>query len=85
MSKKKDDINQELHMTVKFLAILQGEINCKIDELVKKSKLLREKEKNGEKTNYLLEMISDNLKELQELFIQKKPLLNQVENLKKRN
>jgi len=73
----------QLHMAVKSLAIMQGEINCKIDELIKKAKMLQEKEEEGENANYLLEMISDNLNELVDLFKQKNNLSNQIENLKK--
>ena len=73
----------QLHMAVKALATLQGEINCKIDELVKKAKLLQEKEEEWEETNYFLEMISVNLTELVDLFNQRKNLRNQIENLKR--
>ena len=70
----------QLHMTVKTLAIIQGEINCKIDEVVKKTILLQEK---GEDVKYLVEMISDNLDELGELFKQRKNMRNQIENMKR--
>ena len=70
-------------MAAKSLAILQGEINCKIDELVKKVNLLKEKERDGEKTNYLLEMIVDNADELQELFNQRNIMQDQIGKLKK--
>ena len=80
---KKDAVDLQLHMAVKAIAILQGEINCKLDELIKKAKLLQEKEKEGEEANYLLEMISDNLNELVDLFERRKNLRNQIENLKK--
>jgi hypothetical protein len=80
---KKDAVDMQLHMAVKALAIMQGEINCKLDELIKKAKLLQEKEKEGEEANYLLEMISDNLNELVDLFKQRNNLRNQIENLKK--
>ena len=73
----------QLHMAVKTLAIMQGEINCKLDELIKKAKLLQEKEEEGEEANYLLEMISDNLGELTDLFKQRKNLRYQIENLKR--
>ena len=80
---KKYAVDMQLHMAVKSLAIMQGEINCKLDELIKKAKLLQEKEKEGEAANYLLEMISDNLNELVDLFKQRNNLRNQIENLKK--
>ena len=73
----------QLHMAVKSLAIMQGEINCKLDELIKKAKMLQEKEEEGENANYLLEMISDNLNELDDLSKQRKNLLNQIKNLKR--
>ena len=78
---KKFTVDMQLHMAVKTLAILQGEINCKIDELAKKAKLLQEKEKEGEEADYLLQMISDNLNDLVDLFKQRKNLCNQIENL----
>jgi len=80
---KKYAVDMQLHMAVKSLAIMQGEINCKLDELIKKAKLLQEKEKEGEEANYLLEMISDNLGELTDLFKQRKNLRYQIENLKR--
>ena len=80
---KKYAVDMQLHMAVKALATLQGEINCKIDELVKKAKLLQEKEEEWEETNYFLEMISVNLTELVDLFNQRKNLRNQIENLKR--
>jgi len=80
---KKYAVDMQLHMAVKSLAIMQGEINCKLNELIKKAKLLQEKEKEGEEANYLLEMISDNLNELVDLFKQRNNLRNQIENLKK--
>ena len=80
---KRYAVDKQLHMAVKSLAIMQGEINCKIDELIKKAKMLQEKEEEGENANYLLEMISDNLNELVDLFKQKNNLSNQIENLKK--
>lgn len=73
----------QLHMAVKALAIMQGEINCKVDELIKKTILLQEKERAGEEANYLLEMISDNLNELGDRFEQRNNLRNQIENLKR--
>jgi hypothetical protein len=83
MSKKNDSVDLKLHMTVKTLAILQGKISCILNELVKKAKLLREKEEEGEEADHLLEMISDNLNELLELFEQRKDLRNRIENLKR--
>ena len=80
---KKYAIDMQLHMAVKALATLRGEINCKEDELVKKAELVQEKEKAGEEADYLLEMIFDNLNELVDLFKQKNNLRNQIENLKK--
>jgi len=79
---KKYAVDMQLHMAVKALAILQGEINCKLDELIKKAKLLQEKEEEGKGADYLLEMISDNLNELVDLFEQRNNLHNQIENLK---
>jgi len=73
----------QLHMAVKGLAILQGEINCNLEEIIKKAKLLQEKEEEGEEANHLLEMISDNVNELVDLFKRRKELLNQIENLKR--
>jgi len=83
MSMKKYAVDMQLHMTVKTLATLQGEINCKLDELIKKAKSLQEKEEEGEEANHLLGMISDNLNELEELFERRKNLRNQIENLKR--
>jgi uncharacterized protein YlxW (UPF0749 family) len=80
---KKDVVDLQLHMAVKAFSILQGEINCNLEELIKKAKLLQEKEKEGEEANYLLEMISDNLNELVDLFKQRNNLRNQIENLKR--
>lgn len=74
----------QLHMAVKTLATLQGEINCKLDELTKKAKSLQEKEEEGEEANHLLEMVSDNLDDLKALFEQRKNLRNQIEKLKKK-
>ena len=82
MSMKKDAIDMQLHMAVKALAILQGEIVCNLKEVIKKAKLLLEKEE-GEEAKYLLEMISDNLNELKELFERKKNLLKQIKNLER--
>ena len=50
---------------------------------VKKAKLLQKKEKEGEDANYLLEMISDNLDELGELFKQRKNLRIQIEKMQR--
>jgi hypothetical protein len=72
----------QLHMAVKSLAVIQGEINCKLRELVKKAELMTEKETEGEEADYLLEMIFDDLDELTELFKQRKTLRKQIENLK---
>ncbi len=83
MSTKNDSVDLKLHMTVKTLAILQGKIICILNELVKKAKLLREKEEEGEEADHLLGMISDNLNELLELFEQRKDLRNRIENLKR--
>jgi hypothetical protein len=83
MSMKKYAVDMKLHMTVKTLATLQGEINCKLDELIKKAKLLQEKEEELEDANYFLEMISDNLNDLKALFEQRKNLRKQIENLKR--
>ena len=80
---KKYAVDMQLHMAVKTLAIMQGEINCKLDELIKKAKFLQEKEEEEEEANYLLEMISDNLGELTDLFKQRKNLRYQIENLKR--
>ena len=80
---KKDAIDMELHMAVKTLAILQGEIVCNLKELIKKAKLLLEKEEEGEEANSLLEMISDNVNELDELLERKKDLRKKIENLER--
>jgi hypothetical protein len=39
----------QLHMALKALATLRGEINCKEDELIKKAELVQEKERRGKK------------------------------------
>lgn len=83
MSVEKSTIDLQLHMAVKSLAVFQGEINCKVDELIKKVKALQEKEQEGEKTDYLLKMVSDNLDELQELVKQRNNLRIQIEKLEK--
>ena len=80
---KKDVVDLQLHMAVKAFSILQGEINCNLEELIKKAKLLQEKEEEGEGEKFLLEMISDNLNELIDLFERRKNLRNQIENLKR--
>ena len=80
---KKDAIDMELHMAVKTLAILQGEIVCNLKELTKKTNLLLEKEEEGEEANSLLEMISDNMNELDELFERKKNMRKKIEKLKR--
>lgn len=80
---KKYAIDIQLHMAVKAIAILQEEINCKLDEIIKKAKLVQEKENEGKEVNYLLEMISGNLNEPVDLFKQRTNLRNQIENLKK--
>jgi hypothetical protein len=84
ISMKKDAIDMQLHMAVKTLAILQGEIVCNLKELIKKAKFLLEKEEEGiEEANSLLEMISDNVNELDELLERKKDLRKQIENLER--
>jgi transcription termination factor NusB len=83
VSMKKDAIDMELHMAVKTLAILQGELVCNLKELIKKAKLLLEKEEEGEEANSLLEMISDNVNELDELLERKKDLRKKIENLER--
>ncbi len=80
---KKDAIDLQIHMAVKTLAILQGEIICNLKELIKKAKLILEKMEEGEEANHLLEMISDNLNELNELFGRKRNLLKQIKNLER--
>jgi hypothetical protein len=84
MSIKKSTIDLQLHMAVKSLAIFQVEINCKIDELIEQAKVLKEKEEKREKTDCLLEMISGDLDELQELINQRNNLSNQIEKLEKK-
>ena len=76
-------VDMQLHIAVKALVIMQGEINCKLDELIKKAKLLQEEEE-GEDANYLLKMISDNLGELADLFEKRNNLCKIIENLKKK-
>jgi len=75
-------VDLQLYMTVKSLSIIQGEINCKLRELVKKTGLMTEKEEEGEDSSYLIEMILDDLNELTEMFEQRKNLRNQIEKLK---
>ena len=81
---KKDAIDLQLHMAVKTLAIFKVEINCKIDELIKKAKLLKQKEEKNKKTDTLLEMISENLNELQDLIKQRNKLSKQIEKLERK-
>ena len=83
MSINKTTTSLQLYMAVKSLAIFQGEINCKIDELIKKLKVLKGLEEEGEKTDFLLKMISDDWSELQELINQRNNLSIQIEKLKK--
>ena len=75
-------VDLQLHMTVKSLSIIQGEINCKLRELVKKTGLMTKQEEEGEDSTYLIEMILDDLNELTEMFKQRKNLRNQIEKLK---
>lgn len=83
MSNEIEAVDMQLHMAVKEFAVLQGEINCTLKELVKKAELLREKEELGtEAADYLLEMISVNFNELIELFKRKKNLARKVEDLR---
>lgn len=82
MSNEIETIDLQLHMAVKTLAILQGEIMCNLKELIKKAELLLRKEELGEEANYLVELISENLDELIELFNRKQTLSNQVKNLR---
>ena len=42
----------QLHMAVKALAVLQGEITCNLREIIKKAELLHEKEEAGEEANH---------------------------------
>jgi predicted neutral ceramidase superfamily lipid hydrolase len=84
MGMEKSTVDFQLHMAVKSLAVFQGEINCKVDELIKKLKALQEKEKERENTDYLLKMVSDNLEDLQELFMQRNNLWVQIEKLEKK-
>ena len=84
MSMKKSTIDLQLHMAVKSLAVFQGEINCKIDELIANAKVLKEKEEKNEKTDYLLEIIYDNINKIQELVNQRNNLSKQIEKLKKK-
>ena len=83
MSTEIEAVDMQLHMAVKALAVLQGEITCNLREIIKKAALLREKEEAGEEANHLLGMISENLNELIELFDRKKNLTRQVEDLKR--
>jgi hypothetical protein len=83
MSTKKYYVDLQLHMAVKTLAILQGEINSKIDELVKKTNKLQEKENDVEDTDYLIELISENIGDLREFCAQRNNLRNQIKKLEK--
>ncbi len=80
---QKAAVGVQLHLSVKAVAILQGEINCNLKELIKKATLLQEKEEEGEEANFLLEMISHNLHQLVDLFEQRKNLRNQIEKMKR--
>ncbi|KON31434.1 hypothetical protein AC477_04155 [miscellaneous Crenarchaeota group-1 archaeon SG8-32-1] len=82
MSNEIEAVDMQLHMAVKELAVLQGEINCTLKELVKKAELLRENEEMGQDADYLLGMISVNFNELTQLFEQKKNLARKVEDLR---
>ena len=70
-------------MAVKSLAIFQGEINCKIEELIKKLKVLQEKEEMGEDTDQLLKIIFENWDDLKELINQRNKLHTQIKRLEK--
>ena len=48
-SMKKSTVDMQINMAVKYLAIFQVEIKCKIDELIKKLNDLQEKEEIWEK------------------------------------
>ena len=80
---KRSTIDLQIHMAVKSLAIFQGEINCKIDELIKKLKALQEKEQQGENTEYLLRMIIENWDDLKELMKRRNDLQIQIKKLEK--
>ena len=82
MSNEIEVVDMQLHMAVKELAVIQGEINCTLKELVNTAELLRENEELGQEANYLLEMISVNFNELIELFKRKKNLARKVEDLR---
>jgi len=82
LSNEIEAVDMQLHMAVKEFAVLQGEINWTLKELVKKAELLREKEELGHEADYLLEMISVNFNELIELFKRKKNLARKVEDLR---
>ena len=70
-------------MAVKSLAIFQGEINCKIEELIKKLKVLQEKEEMGEDTDQLLKIIFENWDDLKEPINQRNNLQTQIKKLEK--
>lgn len=80
---ERSTIDLQIHMAVKSLAIFQGEINCKIDELIKKLMVLQEKEKMGENTDQLLKMIIENWDDLKELINQRNNLQTQIKKLEK--
>jgi hypothetical protein len=42
---KKYAVDMQLRLTVKALAVIQGEITCKVDELIKKTILFQERER----------------------------------------
>ncbi|MCW4034877.1 MAG: hypothetical protein NWF03_05885 [Candidatus Bathyarchaeota archaeon] len=83
MQNKIQAVDVQLHMAVKALAVLQGEITCNLRGLIKTAEILHKKEEAGEEANHLLEMISDYLTELNELFERRKNLSAQIESLKK--
>lgn len=80
---ERSTIDLQIHMAVKSLAIFQGEINCKIDELIKKLMVLQEKEEMGENTDQLLKMIIENWDDLKELINQRNNLQTQIKKLEK--
>jgi len=82
LSNEIEDVDMQLHMAVKEFAVLQGETNCTLKELVKKAELLLENEELGQEADYLLEMISVNFNDLTQLFKQKKSLARKVEDLR---
>jgi hypothetical protein len=72
----------QLHMAVKGLAIIQGEITSTLKEIIKKAELLQHNEELGEEVNNLLGMISYSLSELIDLFKHKNNLTLQIEKLR---